>query len=110
MDSKTIAWVSYLTFIGWIIAFVSHNNSVLKTSLATFHLRQSLGLIVLWIAVRVITLAIGIGFFGFFSFYGILNVLLLILWLLGFIPAVQGEEKPIPVVGSLFQQWFSFIK
>ena len=54
MDAKTIAWVSYLTIIGWIIAFVSYGNLNPKTSLATFHLRQSLGLILLGVACSII--------------------------------------------------------
>ena len=111
MDAKTIAWVSYLTFIGWIIAFVSHNNSVIKSPLATVHLRQSFGIVIFaWILLWVIGVIFGGGFLGFYSFYWFLRVFLFILWLAGIISAVQGEAKPIPYIGPLFQKWFSFIK
>lgn len=36
MDTKTISWVSYLTIIGWIIAYVSYTNSNSKHQLAAF--------------------------------------------------------------------------
>jgi hypothetical protein len=66
MDGRTIAWVSYITFIGWIIAFVSHSNALVKSSLATFHLRQSFGLMVTWFALMLIRLIVAMvmPFFG----------------------------------------------
>jgi uncharacterized membrane protein len=39
-----------------------------------------------------------------------LFVALVILSIIGLISAVNGEEKPLPIVGPLFQQWFTFIK
>ena len=44
MNTKTIAIVSYLTIIGWVISFVNHSNSGERENFATFHLRQSLGI------------------------------------------------------------------
>lgn len=110
MDAKTIAWVSYLTIIGWIIAFVSYGNLNPKTSLATFHLRQSLGLILLGVAWSIIFRIMfwGLAFIGFLS--PIVWILLVVLWVLGLLAAINGEEKPVPVLGTLFQQWFQFIK
>jgi uncharacterized membrane protein len=109
MDAKTIAWVSYLTLIGWIIAFVSYGNMNPKGSLATFHLRQSFGLILLGIVSSLI-----FRMLGGLSVIGILSpivwILLIVLWILGLLAAVNGEEKPVPVVGTYFQQWFQFIK
>ena len=111
MDAKTIAWVSYLTFIGWIIAFVSHNNTVVKSPLATIHLRQSFGIVIFsGLIIWVIGTFFAVGFLWFNSFIWFLRVFLFILWLAGIISAVQGEAKPIPYIGPLFQQWFSFIK
>ena len=107
MDSKTIAWVSYLTLIGWIIALVSHSNSIIKSSLAVFHLRQSFGLLVFSFAITIIRTML---LFTFPLLATVLFVALVVLWVLGLISAVNGEEKPLPVVGPLFQQWFTFIK
>src|SRR4051812_19896037 len=110
MDAKTIAWVSYLTIIGWIIALVNHNNSLVKSSLATFHLRQSFGLMVFYFGAWVVgmMLIFAMPFFGIILW--LLYIALLVLWLIGLISAVNGEEKLLPVVGPLFQQWFTFIK
>jgi uncharacterized membrane protein len=30
-----------------------------------------------------------------------------VFWILGLISAINGQEKPIPVVGDLFQKWFA---
>jgi len=110
MDTKTISWVSYLTIIGWIIAYVSYTNSNTKSQQAAFHLRQSLGLITsgfalyagFWMLVFIIPML---------SFLiSLVWIALVILWVLGFIGALNGEEKTVPVVGIYFQQWFTFIK
>jgi uncharacterized membrane protein len=35
---------------------------------------------------------------------------LVILWVLGLVAAINGEEKPIPVIGPMAQSTFSGIK
>lgn len=110
MDAKTISWLSYITLIGWIIALVQHGNTNPKSSLATFHLRQSFGIIVTGVALYLVLmiLILAAPFLVFFSW--IIWIVLIVLWVLGLISALNGEEKPVPVVGPLFQQWFQFIK
>jgi hypothetical protein len=83
MDAKTIAWVSYLTIIGWIIAFVSYSNLNPKTSLATFHLRQSFGLFATSIALYVVfwMLVFAIPFLSFLI--SVIWIVLVVLWVLG---------------------------
>lgn len=95
-EDKTVAIVSYITFIGWIIALVLNSNQ--KTDLGAFHLRQALGLfitgmILWWIPV--------IGW--------ILNIVVFIFWLIGLINAIQGETKPVPIVGDFYQNLFKGI-
>src|SRR5688572_2523225 len=110
MDAKTIAWVSYITIIGWIVAYVNHNNSVVKSSLATFHLRQSFGLMVIYFGVWIVSfmLMFIITFLG--TVIWLLYVILLVFWVIGLVNATNGEEKPLPAIGLQFQQWFNFIK
>lgn len=43
MNAKTIAIVSYITIIGWLIAYFQHKNSKKKSALASSHAIQSLG-------------------------------------------------------------------
>jgi uncharacterized membrane protein len=95
-EDKTVAIVSYITFIGWIIALVLNSNQ--KTKLGAFHLRQTLGLyitgmILWWIPV--------VGW--------ILNIVVFIFWLIGLINATQGEVKPVPIVGDFYQELFKGI-
>lgn len=42
-EDRTVAILTYLTIIGFIIAIVIHSSK--KTALGSFHLRQGLGLI-----------------------------------------------------------------
>lgn len=102
-EGKTIAIVSYITLIGLIIAFVLNNDK--KNTFASYHIRQSLGLGIFAIVIMIV---------GFIPYIGwIINLigslLLFVLWILGIINAANGEEKPLPIVGNQFQEWFKNI-
>ena len=104
-NGKTVGIVAYLWIIGWVIALVMHNGN--KTEHGAYHVRQSLGIMILWLAVFILNTVLamaGISFVGW-----ILSLGLFVLWLLGFIGAIQGEKKPVPVLGEQFQQWFKSI-
>ena len=106
-NGKTIAIVSYMTLIGWIVAVVMHGSN--KTTLGAFHIRQMLGLIILAIATSIIRIPL---FFIPFIGWGInlaVTLGLLALWILGLVAAANSEEKPIPLLGGLFQNWFASI-
>ncbi|ARV13215.1 hypothetical protein [Gilvibacter sp. SZ-19] len=98
-DGKTIAIISYITLIGWIIALVMHQSN--KTSLGAFHIRQMLGLMLFSLAISIVGQITGLALVLW-----VLNLGLLVLWVLGLVGAIQGEEKEVPLVGSLFQDWF----
>ena len=47
---------------------------------------------------------------GFFvMLVWVLYIGILVLWLLGLISATQGQEKPVPVLGGLYQKILGFI-
>ena len=103
-DDKTIAIVSYLTLIGFIVAVIMHGTK--KTRLGAYHLRQSLGLMLTAIAV-----AFAVAIMAFVPFIGWLAGMaawigLLVLWVMGLLAAINGEQKPVPVLGVHFQKWF----
>ena len=103
-DDKTIAIVSYLTLIGFIVAVIMHGTK--KTRLGAYHLRQSLGLMLTAIGV-----AFAVAIMAFIPFIGWLAGMaawigLLILWVMGLLAAINGEQKPVPVLGVHFQKWF----
>jgi len=105
-SGKTIAIISYITLIGWIVALVMHGSN--KTSIGAYHIRQSLGLIILAVAtvfIRTPLLFIPMGWI----ISMIIGVGLLVLWIMGLITAVNGEEKPLPLIGELYQKWFASV-
>ncbi len=101
-DGKTIAIISYLTFIGTVIAFIMNQNK--QNSFASFHIRQAIGLILLGIIINFLHRFLDFGWLSNILAFGVF-----ILWIIGLIGAVQGEEKRIPLLGDQFQEWFKNI-
>ena len=101
-NGKTVAIISYITLIGWIIAFIMNNNN--KTEFGSYHLRQSLGIILVGIALAIVNSFLNIAMLGW-----IIQIGIIVFWILGFIGAVQGEKKPVPLLGAQFQEWFKGI-
>jgi len=92
-NSKLVAVLSYLFLIGWIIALII--NLQQKTRLGSFHIRQTLMLMLAGIVVSFIPIV------NFVSW-----IVLFIFWLIGLIGAINGEEKEIPLIGKLGQDIF----
>jgi len=103
-EDRTVAILSYLTIIGFVVAIVLHSSK--PTRLGAFHLRQMLGFIIaiiaFWVVFMVIAiipvvnlLAIVLGPIGGLAF--------LVFWIIGLIGAIKGEAKPMPLVGEQFQ-------
>ncbi len=100
-QGKTIAIISYITFIGTIVAFIM--NSSKKNNFASFHIRQMVGLVLL-------SLINGFVIGSISSMISmVISIGLLVLWIIGFIGVVQGETKKIPILGEYFQDWFKGI-
>jgi len=108
VDGKTIAIIGYFSIIGWIIAYVLYTSN--KSQLAIYHLRQSLALILCWIACGIIYYILLFTIFFLAFVVWILFIGLFVLWLMGLISAINGQEKPIPVIGPMAQNTFSGIK
>ncbi len=100
MDSKTKAIISHLFVIGWIIAVIFNMNH--KEEYASYYIKQNLGIIILGIALRVLNV---IPLFGP-VLMAVGGLLLFVFWLMSFIWSIQGEMKPIPLLGDKFQVWF----
>lgn len=115
-EDKTVAILSYCTLIGFIVAIILHQQK--KTHLGAYHLRQVLGFAVTsfvgWIALMILSLVLGLilrHISGSLTalmvtlLYAAFGIAVLVLWVLGFVAAIKGEKKPMPVVGPLFQQY-----
>jgi uncharacterized membrane protein len=103
-EDRTIAIVAYITLIGFIVAIILHGNK--KTRLGAYHLRQSLGLMLAWVAAFFVTSILAmIPFIGWILGLAIWGGLF-VLWLLGLLNAANGQLKPVPYVGVYFEKWF----
>ena len=99
MDAKTTSWVSYITLIGWIVAYCAGDKEGAK-----FHLNQSL-------IIHIILLCLPVALFilAFIPFLGALLLLcsyvvyifLFVVWIIGLVYAINQEEKEIPLIGKI---------
>lgn len=103
MNNKTISIVSYITIIGWLVAYLIGKDNL--DTLSRYHLRQSLGLAIVGFILNIIS--ISILFLG--VVVNIIGILLLILTVIGIINAANGEMKPLPVIGKWLEDKFDFI-
>ncbi len=110
MDKKTLSIISYITIIGWIIAYVNYNKLEQKDSLTKFHLKQSLGIAILGIVLSIVLTIIGSVVPTIASILSLANLAIVVLWVLGIMNASNEKETPVPIVGSLFTDKFPFIK
>lgn len=98
--NNTIAIISYLTLIGLIVAFVMNNEK--KDAFSSFHIRQSLGLGITGMALSIIAIIPILGWIVYFV--GIF--LLIFMWIMGVMNAINGKEKPLPILGEKYMEWF----
>ena len=96
---KTPAITSYILIIGVLIA-MSMNSCVEKNSFASFHIRQALGL-----SLTFISLGLIVSNFDSYMISISMWVFLSVLWTYGIFSAINGETKPIPLLGNYFQKW-----
>lgn len=113
-DGKTAGIISYLSLIGWLIAyFALHKDK--KTAIGSYQLRQTLLLnivmIVVWIVFGIIMgiLIVATGIISLIYLTYLVYLGLFILWIIGFIGAINGQKKPIPLIGEKAQTMFSGI-
>ncbi|WP_142687343.1 DUF4870 domain-containing protein [Chitinophaga polysaccharea] len=107
MDKKTLAIISYITIIGWLIAFFRYKDKE-RDPFVTYHLKQSLGIaiisLILGSAINIIAHII-----PSLSIIAYANIAILALWVAGIINAMSGRRKAVPVVGPMFGNKFSFL-
>ncbi len=93
-NSKLYSIISYITWIGWIIAFVARDKN---DPLVRRHVNQAL---ILNLASTVVSLLARIGgAMGIICF--VLDLALLVLYIMGIIKAAKMSEEPLPLVGGL---------
>lgn len=98
--SKNTAIIAYLTIIGSLIA-IFMNQEENKNEFSSFHIRQALGLFLSFLL-----LGYFIGYFDDWTVTSAFYIFYFILWIYGFLGALQGEKKIVPLVGNFFQSTF----
>ena len=97
MNKKVTGIVSYITIIGWIIAFLAGDKEGAK-----FHLNQSLVLFLVNLVNSVVVASI----LGLIPIVGalvntVISIALLVCWILGLVYAIKEEEKELPFIGAI---------
>lgn len=83
MDKRTTDIVAYITWIGLLIAVLVGDKR------SKFHTNQAL-------VILLFGLLSAIPFLGW-----LWSIFMVVCWLMGLISAINGEEKPVPVIGSI---------
>lgn len=102
-EGKTIAIIAYLTLIGLVVALVMNGDK--KNPFASYHIRQSLGLMLTSLAVSIVSVIPFVGWLiGVLAFF-----VMLYMWIMGLMNAVNGREKPLPFLGDKYLEWFKTV-
>ncbi len=94
--------LAYVTIFGTLIAFFLNKDE--KNTFANFHIRQALGLHLANILLTALantfdSLMISTAFYLFY----------IVLIIYGLIGAIKLDKNKVPLLGSYFQEWFTFI-
>ena len=100
-EGKSLAILSYITFIGTIIVFFMNRQK--QNPFVSFHIRQMIGLMAIW-------LVSDLAFYASVSLGFLIWIFGVALWIIGIFYAIKGEAKTVPFLGDKFQEWFINIK
>jgi uncharacterized membrane protein len=116
-NGKNAAIVSYLSIIGWLIAYFAFHNDK-KTELGSYHLRQTLlfyicsfGVYIVWsiiVTALIFSLSLGLASIALILNW-VIYLGLFVFWIIGFIGAINGQKKPMPLIGEKAQTLFKGI-
>lgn len=107
-QSRTIAIVSYVTFLGWIIALILRQGEKPQSEISRFHLRQALGVHLIIFAYSIIQYVLSFLYLGFVG--NIIGFVVFFIWLIGLIGAIQAQFRYIPFIGRWFEENFDFVR
>lgn len=93
-NTKLYSIISYITWIGWLIAFLARDKNDQTVS---FHLNQAL---MLNIASTVVSFVARIG--GIVGYVcGACSIVLLVFWVMGVVRAAKLSTEPLPLIGGI---------
>ncbi|MGL4581778.1 MAG: DUF4870 domain-containing protein [Flavobacterium sp.] len=108
MDNKTLSIVSYITVIGWLVAFFVGKEKA--DDLLKYHLKQSFGLLVLTFSLGIIVNIVARIVPTLAGIISLLYLVLVVFWVIGVINAAGGKQKPLPLIGAWADKTFTFLQ
>lgn len=102
-EGKKIATISYITIIGTIIAATMNGEA--RNPFAAFHIRQALGIFITFFGFGYV-----VGYFDSWMITSAFWVFIFVLWLYGFLGALEGKMRVVPIIGVLYQKLFNGFK
>jgi uncharacterized membrane protein len=101
-EGKAFAFLGvFLGLIGFVIVLLAKKEN----KYAMYYAKQGLVITIAWVAVWVASWVLMwipvIGWFILFAAW----VFLLVLWVIGWINALSGKEKPIPLIGQFGEKF-----
>lgn len=94
MSTKATSIISYITVIGWVIAYCAGDKEGAK-----FHLNQSLIIVCANLILTIVGYLTSGSIIG--SVVNIIDLVIFVLWVMGLIYAIKQEEKEIPIIGGI---------
>ncbi|MFH1439237.1 MAG: hypothetical protein ABIG89_01635 [Candidatus Woesearchaeota archaeon] len=98
-DGKIFAFLGvFLHIIGFVIVMLAKKDN----KYAMYYAKQGLVLFIAGVIIGILSI---IPILGWFIIMPLGNLLLVILWIIGWINALSGEIKPIPLIGKYAEEW-----
>ncbi len=97
---KNTAVIAYITIIGLIVAFIMNKDK--KEEFTSYHIRQSLGLAIVGLALGILSMIPVLGMI----IYILGGFILLYMWIVGLTNAINSKKGPVPFLGEKFNDWF----
>nr|WP_299381941.1 hypothetical protein [Allomuricauda sp.] len=101
---RTTAIIGYITIIGCLIAIT--RNMEPKHEFARFHVRQAFGIHLIY---HSLTTFLNLSDIDNLVIWSTLWIVYLVSVVYCFIGAIRNRETALPLMGSYFQKWFTFI-
>ncbi len=98
--NKGMAVLAYVLFLVPLLTDAKNDEYV------KFHLKQSIGLVVTAIAVNVVGAVVPV--LGWFVIAPLGGIVVFVLWIIGVLNAMNGEKKPLPLIGKFAEENLKF--
>lgn len=99
-EGKLFAILSYIIPIVFIVPLIQKDNHF-----SLFHAKQVLLLVLASVAILILSAVPLVGCVTVFLFIPIL-----VLVIMGLVFAIQGQYKPLPLIGQYAEEWFKNVK